>query len=388
MHRRISFSLLIIAQLILCVFSISFAEEPDKVEKIIVTGMGMDADKARQNAIRNAVEQVIGTYVSSDTMVKDSLRIKDEILSYSGGYVKESRVISTEKSDDGLFSVKLEALVVSTKLKRKIQTLNIAIKKVDGGSLFAEAFSKATATKSGGNQLSKIMSKYPQAAYHAEIGKPEILTVNNNKNKASVKLNLNLKLDDEFVKELETVLSEISYQQLTNIDISKWGWDDDPISSSKGSLGEDVLVLMFSNDNMLSRSIANRAYFMNDRGSLLKSNKIIGGLTEQNSPFIPNVSIQLCDSSDNVVDVIVLQLHDKFDNYHAENNTQFGFPPLSEYNAPLIMQGMYRSDLLFVINKSVSFDVLFEADISLLDKVASIKASFESTKMKKQNRGK
>jgi hypothetical protein len=29
----------------------------------VITGIGVDIDKAKQNAIRNAVEQVIGTYV-------------------------------------------------------------------------------------------------------------------------------------------------------------------------------------------------------------------------------------------------------------------------------------------------------------------------------------
>ena len=134
------------------------AQEPDRIDKVVVTGVGVDADKARQNAIRNAVEQVIGTYVSSDTMVQNSQLLKDEILSYSGGYVKESRVISQEKGDDGLFSIKLEAQVVATKLKRKIQSLNIALKKVEGESLFAEAFSKMEEKKSGGELLSRISS--------------------------------------------------------------------------------------------------------------------------------------------------------------------------------------------------------------------------------------
>lgn len=64
------------------------AEEPEKTEKVVATGYGVNADKAKENAVRNAVEQVIGTYVTSDTIVKNSQLVKDEILSFSGGYVK------------------------------------------------------------------------------------------------------------------------------------------------------------------------------------------------------------------------------------------------------------------------------------------------------------
>ena len=100
--------------------SIAHADEPEKIEKVVVSGIGIDMDKAKQNAIRNAVEQVIGSYVSSDTIVQNSAILKDEVLSYSGGYVKDMKILSHEKNDDGLYSVKIEANVISTKLKRKL----------------------------------------------------------------------------------------------------------------------------------------------------------------------------------------------------------------------------------------------------------------------------
>jgi hypothetical protein len=203
--------------------SVSFAEEPEKIEKVVVTGMGVDADKARQNAIRNAVEQVIGAYVSSDTMVQDSQLIKDEILSYSGGYVKESRVISTEKSDDGLFSIKLEALVVATKLKRKIQALNIATKKVEGESLFGEAFSKIEEKKSGAELLGKILSKYPQAAYQFEVGKPAIVGTEPDSGMAKVRIPVVMTWDKAFLAELKEVVRKVAMHELTSHDLLKYG---------------------------------------------------------------------------------------------------------------------------------------------------------------------
>ncbi len=56
--------------LIIPVINIVYSQEPEKIEKVIATGVGIDFEKAKQNAIRNAIEQVVGTYVTSDTMVK------------------------------------------------------------------------------------------------------------------------------------------------------------------------------------------------------------------------------------------------------------------------------------------------------------------------------
>lgn len=200
------------------------ADEPDKIEKVVVSGIGIDADKARQNALRNAVEQVVGTFVSSETLVKDSVLIKDEILSHSGGYVKESRIISTERTDD-LFSVKLEALVISTKLKQRIQSLNIATKKVEGESLFGEAFTKIDSQKNSSVLFKNILSKYPQAAYKFEVGKPEILSTDQSRNTASVKIPVVIKLDSAFIDEFTSVLKQVATKTMPEANIETFMYE-------------------------------------------------------------------------------------------------------------------------------------------------------------------
>jgi len=201
----------------------TYAEEAEIIEKIIVSGVGVDADKARQNAIRNAVEQIVGTYVSSDTIVKNSTLLKDEVLSYSGGYVKDTKILSQEKTDDGLFTTKIEALVISTKLKRKLESLNIATKKVEGESLFGEAVSKIDNQQTGQALLDKILSKYPQAAYTFEVGKPQILSTNPNSGKARVSIPLSIQWDQAFLSELKDVLSKVSTIELKSADIVSFG---------------------------------------------------------------------------------------------------------------------------------------------------------------------
>lgn len=204
-----------------CVFSLIFftintvqSQEIDKLEKVIATGVGTDFEKAKQNAIRNAIEQVVGTYVTSDTMVKNSMLINDNILTYSGGYVKETKVFSQKRDNEGMFTVQIEASVVGTQLKRKLESLNIATKKVEGGSLFSEAISRVEEQRNANELLTKIISKYPQAAYAIEIGKPEITSTEASTNKANLTIPLIFRWDSSFLAELRDILSRVSKEQL------------------------------------------------------------------------------------------------------------------------------------------------------------------------------
>jgi len=207
--KKISTIAIILFILMSFVLSIQ-AEEPERMEKIVASGIGVDADKARQNAIRNALEQAIGAYISSDTIVQNGEVLKDQVLSFSGGYVKETKIISQEKTDDGLFAMKIEALVVSSKLKRKLESLNIATKKVEGESLFGEAFSKIDQKKGGSDLLGKILTKYPQAAYVFEVGKPTIENTDHRNAMANVIIPLIIRWDKDFLREFKEILSQIA----------------------------------------------------------------------------------------------------------------------------------------------------------------------------------
>jgi hypothetical protein len=214
---------LIVCFSLITIPAFTFCDEPEKIEKVIVTGVGIDAGKAKQNAIRNAVEQVVGSYISSDTMVKNNTVLKDKVLGYSGGYVKDIKVLSQEKTDDNLFAVKIETNVISTKLKRKLEDLNITAKKVEGDSLFGEAVTRIENQLTGQEMLDKILSKYPQAAYSFEIGKPLIVSTNPKSGKARIRIPLSIKWDQAFVSELKDVLSKVAKIELKSAEISSFG---------------------------------------------------------------------------------------------------------------------------------------------------------------------
>jgi hypothetical protein len=195
------------------------ADEPEKFDLIIVTGVGLTAESAKANAVRNAIEQTVGTYITSEVMVKNSELISDKILSYSGGFVKDTKVISQNMTTDGLFTLKIETFVFATKIRSKLDELKIKMKKIDGGSLFSEAVSRAQEQTTASPLLMDVFSKYPQAAYSFDIGKPQILSTDPNNNKAKVSIPVTMKFDETYLTKLKEVLQQVSNEELKNVEL-------------------------------------------------------------------------------------------------------------------------------------------------------------------------
>jgi len=70
-------------------------------EEVTVVGMGVDKDSAVRDATRNAVEQVIGTFVDSRTLIQQSVVALDDIYTKSQGFVRNIRVLNESPVSGG-----------------------------------------------------------------------------------------------------------------------------------------------------------------------------------------------------------------------------------------------------------------------------------------------
>ncbi len=189
----------------------------EQEEKVIAKGVGMDFEGAKTDAIRNAITQVVGSYVTSETHIQNFDLINDEVLTYSAGFVKDVKILGKRQDASKLHHVDIEAVVVSTRIKRKLEELNIATRDVEGQSLFAEAFSRVEEQKSAAQLLEGVLSKFPQAAYIIEVGKPEIVSTNQATKMAKVNFPIQIKWDQAFIGDLKNILGQVSKETIERI---------------------------------------------------------------------------------------------------------------------------------------------------------------------------
>ena len=90
-------------------------EDYGNTVSLVTSGIGKTKEEATNNALRSAIEQVFGTFVSSNTKILNDEMIKDEIVSISSGNVVGYEVISSVESLDG-YNVSVKSVVSIGKL--------------------------------------------------------------------------------------------------------------------------------------------------------------------------------------------------------------------------------------------------------------------------------
>ncbi|MCG6919360.1 MAG: flagellar assembly protein T N-terminal domain-containing protein [Deltaproteobacteria bacterium] len=111
------------------VLSQSSTIESQGVAAIVQGNLDISRDKAIEDALRNAVEQATGSLIENETLVENYQLLSDKIYSQSKGYVQSYEVLS-EKAEEGLYRVTIQATVASGDLKNDLRALNILMHQV------------------------------------------------------------------------------------------------------------------------------------------------------------------------------------------------------------------------------------------------------------------
>lgn len=88
-------------------------------------------DRALENALRTAVEQVVGTMVDSETLVKNNQLLSDKIYTQTAGYVSDYKVVSEKPDlDSNLYSVTVQATVKEGNLESDLGAFGILMRRM------------------------------------------------------------------------------------------------------------------------------------------------------------------------------------------------------------------------------------------------------------------
>ena len=83
---------------------------------LVASGKASDSEKATTIALRSAIEQAYGTFVSANTTILNDDLVKDEIVTISNGNIKSYEMVSDVKCEDGQDMVTVKATVCISKL--------------------------------------------------------------------------------------------------------------------------------------------------------------------------------------------------------------------------------------------------------------------------------
>lgn len=121
--------------------ALAAGEQPEFVTKE-VTGEAAIVDNhrdkafqdAKNAALREAVEQVVGVMVSADTLTANNQLISDRIFTNSAGYVRKYDVLE-KKEERGVAKITLRAEVSTAQLDKDLQAVQALVRRLAGSRL-------------------------------------------------------------------------------------------------------------------------------------------------------------------------------------------------------------------------------------------------------------
>ncbi len=237
----------------------AFGQQSEKIITVVATGVGTDSNTAVKNGIRAAVEQVVGAYISSETIVKNDMLLEDKIYSYSDGYVKEMKVIALRTRGELVYA-KIEAKVVASELKRSLENLGMTIVRVEGESLFGEAISKIEQGENIEELLFAKLDRLKKSGLILEFGKIKILDPSRSKTKIEVPITV--KWNQDSINDLYDTIRTVAKRKKENVHKSQC---DTVCFTNTNLMSKDLISLtgIFGSLDQRgicdSRSIGNRA---------------------------------------------------------------------------------------------------------------------------------
>ncbi len=191
------------------------------VATVVAEGVGTSADEALKDAFRNAVRQVVGAVVDAETLVKNEDVVKDQVLTYSDGFVPEHTQLSASH-ENGIYRVSIRAKVQRRSVIRKLQAANVTTREIAGQSIFGSVVTQLQAENNAAAIVRRAFDGlpgkpgFPLAYLTAEVvGEP--VARDRNQSNATLAIRVRARIDvhsfDAFAKRLRATLEPLARQE-------------------------------------------------------------------------------------------------------------------------------------------------------------------------------
>jgi hypothetical protein len=194
-----------------------------EVYYIEVAGDGETIQQARMNGFRLAVEQAIGTLISSETEVQNGRIVRDEIISYAAGFVDRFEVINERATARGV-RVSMRIWVRKSALSDRLLNRTQQSGQVDGAraSIQLQTLNHERAT--GDALLQQVLNDFPKRAFDIDLKPTDVVRQNRS---AIVEINFQLRWNQDYLRSLWTALeatSQRTNRPVATITVNGGGW--------------------------------------------------------------------------------------------------------------------------------------------------------------------
>jgi hypothetical protein len=181
---------------------------------IEVEGHGANPAEARDNGFRLAVEQALGTLISSETEVVNGRIKRDEIISYASGYVDRFDIVETGTLSTGQSMIKLKVWVGRSALADRLLNRSERSGEVNGSGATVQLQTLNQERVTGDRLLQQVLNDFPLRAFDIELSPTDIVRQNR---AAQMEISFRIRWNQDYLRSLWTALDATSYRGNTTV---------------------------------------------------------------------------------------------------------------------------------------------------------------------------
>jgi hypothetical protein len=133
-----------------------------------VLGKGLTDEEATKDALYEAVRQVVGEVVDSETLVRNDRLVKEEVLLYSKGFVTSYKELERRK-DEGEVVKRIRAVVRRGQVLDQLRKSGVRIQEFDGRGLYARVVTELREKRDARKMLARRFAGYPASVLDPHV---------------------------------------------------------------------------------------------------------------------------------------------------------------------------------------------------------------------------
>lgn len=140
--------------------------------QVDVVSEGATLEQAKYRGFRTAVEQAVGTVVASQSQSQQQRLTRDEIITYSSGFVDRFEILEQNYVGNGV-RVKMRVWVAESRLARRLLGRSIDNQAVSGDQLSAQISTLIQERQAGDQLVATVMKDFPGRSFVVEAKKSQ-----------------------------------------------------------------------------------------------------------------------------------------------------------------------------------------------------------------------
>jgi hypothetical protein len=141
--------------------------------QVDVVSEGSSVEQAKYRGFRTAVEQAVGTVVAGQSQSRQQQLTRDEIITYSSGFVDRFEILEQNYVSNGV-RVKMRVWVAESRLAHRLLGRSMDNQAVPGDQLSAQISTLIQERQTGDQLVAAVMKDFPDRSFVIEAKKSQV----------------------------------------------------------------------------------------------------------------------------------------------------------------------------------------------------------------------